>query len=611
MKRIKSLIFVLWSTILLTSCQGNEVFSSRSVSDMVWEKAVSDSDIRAYVNKHMNEIDMEALENEAGNDSLSLKQQFRATVLLCEMEYQNYMNDMGQSVPVYKEGVPLNGVIYTYSNGIEIANAEDMFAADYPVSAAYASRYLAKVDIAGDEFWKSIEVAKYPYNYFQNLLAAADSISGETLAKWITDCPETYYSLKKDIASAINTWLAEKPERLVDTGEQLAQTDYFKEKEGYELSRIFFGTSKEPIQIEGVDQGLSYLQFVKTTVFPFLDENYPDYYEKQHVYSELLENNYYSTHLNITVEDSLDLKEGGTESETIELEGKKVIAFYRSPKNTEFPDAPGPLRMIGDFMMSLPDDQFAATLAEANYYLVLEADYVPGDFYDMGSSTSIEIQQVFSFTSIDLYEAATGTRIRHIGTVKESPSEFVYTLSNDNTPRWQYPEVISAEKLLFMYWNMNEAESFQHMLTPYTADQTSLRVTDTARIGSWELVLNSYEVIESFEDGLYLYTAEDGHKYLRCEFTITNHSNEETRLFPILFYLDRDLRVEINDEDGNVYTPLQGVSTARYFEGSTFAPGECITRYMLFEIPDSLVNSEQPIGIELSIRPQKAVFLLD
>ena len=113
-----------------------------------------------------------------------------------------------------------------------------MFAAEYPVSAVYASRYLAKVVTAGEESWESVEEACYPYNYFKILFAAANSISGETLAKWITNCPETSYSLKKDIVSAIDIWLAEKPERLVDTGEQLAQTDYFKEKADYNLSTI-------------------------------------------------------------------------------------------------------------------------------------------------------------------------------------------------------------------------------------------------------------------------------------------------------------------------------------------------------------------------------------
>jgi len=74
----------------------------------------------------------------------------------------------------------------------------------------------------------------------------------------------------------------------------------------------------------------------------------------------------------------------------------------------------------------------------------------------------------------------------------------------------------------------------------------------------------------------------------------------------------QQLIVEINDGEGNVYRPLRGVSSSRYFEEHTFFdPGESITCYMLFEIPDSLINGNQPIGIKFSIKPQKAVFILD
>lgn len=70
--------------------------------------------------------------------------------------------------------------------------------------------------------------------------------------------------------------------------------------------------------------------------------------------------------------------------------------------------------------------------------------------------------------------------------------------------------------------------------------------------------------------------------------------------------------MEIHDWDGNVYRPLEGVSSLRYFvKDTTFAPRESITRYMLFEIPDNLINGNQPIGIEFLIKQQKAVFILD
>jgi len=54
-----------------------------------------------------------------------------------------------------------------------------------------------------------------------------------------------------------------------------------------------------------------------------LDENFPDYYKRLGVNSTLLEDTYYSTRLNITIADILDLKEGSIKAGIVKLEGKK------------------------------------------------------------------------------------------------------------------------------------------------------------------------------------------------------------------------------------------------------------------------------------------------
>ena len=59
------LTFGLWLAVLLTACQSGGVSALHSTSDKIWNKAISDSSIRDYVKKHMDELDMAELEKEA------------------------------------------------------------------------------------------------------------------------------------------------------------------------------------------------------------------------------------------------------------------------------------------------------------------------------------------------------------------------------------------------------------------------------------------------------------------------------------------------------------------------------------------------------------------
>ena len=85
---------------------------------------------------------------------------------------------------------------------------------------------------------------------------------------------------------------------------------------------------------------------------------------------------YYSTDLAVTIKEDLQLSEPREDNlpETIDLEGKKVAAFYHNPAAGEDADAPPAWRILGDFIMGLPDEEIPATLADADYYLVLTSD---------------------------------------------------------------------------------------------------------------------------------------------------------------------------------------------------------------------------------------------
>ena len=104
-----------------------------------------------------------------------------------------------------------------------------------------------------------------------------------------------------------------------------------------------------------------------------------DYYCKT---SEITGEEYYSTQLAVSIGEELQLAEPTEENlpETIELEGKKVAAFYHNPTAGDDVNAPPSWQILGDFIMGLPEEEIPATLAEADYYLVLTADHQFGNY---------------------------------------------------------------------------------------------------------------------------------------------------------------------------------------------------------------------------------------
>ena len=127
------------------------------------------------------------------------------------------------------------------------------------------------------------------------------------------------------------------------------------------------------------------MDYLKNTVIPAVEGKFGEDSFKNT--SQLTQEDYYASNLTVTVDEKLTLQDEASSQETeegepeaIEIEGKKVIALYRNLQGEEFDDSPPSLRLIGDFMLELPEEEYPATADEADYYLVLTANYEEGGF---------------------------------------------------------------------------------------------------------------------------------------------------------------------------------------------------------------------------------------
>lgn len=580
-------ILLLYAAIIIsmTACQGQNTTDSSKYPETIWKTAVSGEGIRDYIKEHQDELDQEALKLAAGDANISLNGQFKATVLLCELDYQKYMKE---------------------TDG---GNGDELFSAAYPVSASYAKDLLAKAVTDTEAFWEALEPAAYSYNYFINLFAAAGSVSGETLIQLTVGRPADYSEYEDSILEAVQQWLTEDKKHFTETAEVLAQAGFFKDKKFSELKSSLL--SNDSIMLEDIDSSLHYIQVIRDTLIPVFEQDFAEGLKDLRKESELLGDICYMTGLTVTIPDTLRLTDEGLETETVELEGKKVIAFYHNKNRQEYPDSPNPLRILGDFMLTLPPEQFPENLEEADYWLILTPKYVLGDYYQTETGNSQQIREVYSFTSIDLYNAKNGRLLRHAGEIKEKPPASTYYIMGGDRSLLEYPSLVSADVIAYIYGNINEPERFRHMLDTYSEDQTSLGAGDFAGIGTWDLLLNTYEFVESFEDGNFLYTPKEGNEFLRCHFTIKNNNNKTMSLFPLIYHTGTDLYAELKDGENNIYQPLGGVYSAGYFSSTSFEPGESRSGYILFEVPLKSSDDAAAMNLEFSIKPQSVVYIIE
>lgn len=565
--------------ICLTGCQGTKV----TAADKYWKAARKMDSLETYVKENKEELDMEALKAEAESGESTLGQQFKAIALMSALEYQ-----------------------------LNSDNKEEMFLVDYPVSGPYVDTYLAKVNTEGEAFWSSLEDAFYPYDYFMPVLAAAQNLNGETLVNLISGIPdESKYGDK--LAEAIGKWVKKNPVKLADIGDDLMGMGYFDEwkLQDFKFTYFYDSNNSNLIETDTVNDGLAYVDYLGNSLLPTLEEKYGG--EEIRKESELTGNSFYSTNLSVIVDEELKLEapeENGL-PETIEIQGKKVVAFYQNPLWSEFENSPAPLRIMGDFMLNLPQEERPGTLEAADYYLVLTPDYEYGSNYQFLSGKEMKIREVYSSTSVDLYEAATGRFLRHLGNVMEMPSRSIVT--NADEDRGEYPELVSADTLYFIYQNVNEPESYITLTDNTVGLEGDLEQGQPIVIGNWEITCNSSQVVKEFQKGSYLYSGENGFQLVRGNFTITNRGNQKNTFMPTMLSGTRDVRkdtfVQVTDASHETYyDTVYFINLSGSLNGASLEPGETREGELVFQVPEDVVQAGEPLFITVFAGYQEAFY---
>lgn len=576
-KRLLAVVGCL-AAVCLTACQG------KSAADANWAAAKKTVSLEEYLKQEGSKIDVEALKKEADSEESSLSQQFKAAALLGGLEYWNHIEEENLA-----------------ENTGEAKDKNRGFQYGYPVSGPYASRFLENVNAGGDGFWPAFDEAFYPYDCFMPLLAAADGIDGQTVLKLLEGIPgDSRYGDK--LEAAIDRWMEYHPVKMALTGGEFMDAAYFEDWDMDDWSSVYFYNISNPgsVQTDTAKEALTYISYLRGTMLPELEAEFGK--DKIYKESQIEGQGYYDTKLAVTIGEALELQEPVQEGlpEVIETEGKTLAAFYRNPDTEEFKDASAPLRMMGDFMLTLADEEYPESVSDADYYLVLTPHYEYGDFYQLQTGKETKVRQVNSSTSIDLYEAKTGTFLRHLGNVMEKPAETVF--KNSDVEALEYPKLVSADVLYYIYHNINEPEKYISLTDQITGLPSDLQAGEPVTLGGWEITYHSGKATKTFDDGIYRFTAKDGCQFVRAEFTVTNRRMKEATFLPMFYYPAEDPIVQVADATRETfYDSTDAPQIKRCLNEIFLAPGESREGELFFEVPEEVLQGEEPVYIAVSL----------
>ena len=540
--------------ICLTGCGKQD----QTYAESCWASISSSTYLDGYVAKNAKNLDMEALQSEAGNSENTLSQQFKATALLCAAEYGKQEKE-------------------------------------YPISSSYVDAFFEKAVTEEEAFWKALEESTRFEIFIPPMLDAAKNMNGEILVKLVEGIPEdSEYAYH--MQTSLDDWIKENLRTVLTMDDALADSGYFDKWISNEWNiEIFYND----VQQNSLNDALEYIMYLRDKVLPTAQGgNDPALFVGQ---SKFTGEDFLHTSMMIIIDQELTLQEPEGEEilEEIDIEGKKVAALYRNLHADEFPYSPSPLRMKCDFMINLSDEECPTSIEEADYYLVLTPTYEYGDYYYYENGKASDIREVYSTTSIDLYEAQTGRFLIHLGNVLEEPSEKTMTRGSDNKPR--YPNEINGDKLYYIYSHVNDPDAYAD-LVDHIGGQTEFKKDETILIGQWEITYHGYEISDMLENKIFEYTAGAGNQLIKAEFTLTNRGNDGDYFFSSIPSEQDNVEIYVIDYKNNTYYESINLDISSFglFGEGVMEPNDTQTGEIIFEVTDESIKEKDSLFIAVT-----------
>ena len=126
--------------------------------------------------------------------------------------------------------------------------------------------------------------------------------------------------------------------------------------------------------------------------------------------------------------------------------------------------------------------------------------------------------------------------------------------------------------------------------------------------------MKSYEVVKSFDDNFYTYSASDGCQIVRGHFNVTNRGFQKDSFLAGDLHLTSDYAMFacVMDESEEDYYPATDAMTySECLNGKSLEVGETKEGEVLFEVPDEALSGGSPLYLTFNLGNQMLKFSIN
>lgn len=124
-------------------------------------------------------------------------------------------------------------------------------------------------------------------------------------------------------------------------------------------------------------------------------------------------------------------------------------------------------------------------------------------------------------------------------------------------------------------------------------------IGDSTEIGNWTITVTAATEVGKITSGSMYFEPDEGKSFFRIDMDITNHGTKDSDFLPMVIMSD-ELMVELAISSGLQYAPVSLLGGGD-LTGSTLAPGETKSGFIVFQTSQSLMETEDHILLLLRI----------
>lgn len=145
---------------------------------------------------------------------------------------------------------------------------------------------------------------------------------------------------------------------------------------------------------------------------------------------------------------------------------------------------------------------------------------------------------------------------------------------------------------------------------PAASETAGLAIGETATLGDWSIAVTGFNVADSISaDYSGYFSPDEGNHYGVVSLSITNNGKQSASFLPS-FSLSDDVSAEIHFGDGYEFTPTTLLGYSQDLHDSTLNPLSSKDGVVVFELPDSVTSSTEPLSLVFSAGFDSVTFVL-